>query len=169
MKYVYLSLNIIVYLLAHLLMFFIWRYFFSLDSIDLQIRAIIILFVSATLTIIAPLFIHKRDNIVSRSLYLIMALWAGFSLNSILLAGLYFLIFFIWPSFINLMGTHLELYIIFLPLLMLLPEAWAARSIKVTTAKVKIKNLPEFWWGKKIIHVSDVHLGPIWRQVFLIN
>lgn len=166
MKYVYLTLNIIVYLSAHLLMFFIWRYFFSLDNIYLQTTAAAILFVSAALIIIAPLFIHWRDNIISRALYLVMALWAGFSLNIILFAGLFFLIIFIWPSFIDVIGAYLDIYILILPLLMLLPEAWAARSTKVRLADVKIKNLPEVWQGKKIIHVSDVHLGPIWRQVF---
>jgi uncharacterized protein len=166
MKYVYLTLNIIVYLLAHSLMFFIWRYFFSLDNIYLQITAAAILFISAALIIIAPLFIHWRDNIMSRALYLVMALWAGFSLNSILLAGLYFLIIFIWPSVIDITRAYLDIYILILPLLMLLPEAWAARSIKVSLANVSINNLPKSWEGKKIIHVSDVHLGPIWRQAF---
>jgi predicted MPP superfamily phosphohydrolase len=166
MKYVYLALNITVYLLAHLLMFFIWRYFFFFDSIYLYITASAILFTSVVLTIIAPLFIHWRDNVLSRALYLVMSLWAGFILNSVLLAGLYFLIIFIWPNFINLIGVYLNIYILILPLLMLLPEAWAARNTKVSLADVGIKNLPKNWAGKRIIHVSDVHLGPIWRQAF---
>jgi uncharacterized protein len=166
MKYIYLTVNIIVYILAHVLMFFIWRYFFSLNNFYLQMVAVIILLVSAALTIIAPLFIHWRDNIMSRSLYLAIALWAGFILNSILLAGLYFLMIFIWPNLIDLMRTYLDIYILILALLMLLPEAWAARNTKVSLADVEIKNLPSVWQGKKIIHVSDVHLGPIWRQPF---
>jgi predicted MPP superfamily phosphohydrolase len=31
---------------------------------------------------------------------------------------------------------------------------------------VKIKNLPSAWEGKRVIHISDVHLGPILRQDF---
>jgi len=147
-------------------MFFIWRYFFSLNNIYLQIAAAGILLIFAALTIIAPLFIHWRDNIMSRSLYLVIGLWIGFILNSALLAILFFLIMFIWPNLIILMEGYLHLYILILPLLMLLPEAWAAKFSRVKKTDIKIKNLPEAWREKKIIHISDIHLGPVWRQIF---
>lgn len=166
MKYVFLTLNIIVYSSAHFLMFLLWRYFFSLDSFPSQVSAAAILFLLASLTIIAPLLIHWRDNIGSRALYLIIALWAGFMLNSVILAVAFFIFLFILNDYFLLSSSWSVFYIIFLPLLMLIPEFWAANSIKVKEVDVCIKDLPEAWKNKKIVHISDIHLGPIWRQKF---
>jgi len=42
-----------------------------------------------------------------------------------------------------------------------------ARIIHTTRVDVEIKKLPEFWEGKKIIHISDVHIGHILRSSFV--
>lgn len=40
---------------------------------------------------------------------------------------------------------------------------------KIKNISVEIKNLPSSWQGKKIIQISDVHLGSVNRQNFLIK
>jgi predicted MPP superfamily phosphohydrolase len=40
-------------------------------------------------------------------------------------------------------------------------------NIKVSNIDVSIKNLPEYWVGKKIVQISDVHLGNIVQVDFL--
>lgn len=42
-----------------------------------------------------------------------------------------------------------------------------ARNIQITRENIYIKNLPESWNGKKIGHISDVHIGHINRSSFL--
>lgn len=37
-----------------------------------------------------------------------------------------------------------------------------ARMIKVTPVEVHLRNLPAAWENKKILHISDVHIGWIW-------
>jgi len=165
MKYIFFTLNIIMDLGAHFLLFFIWMHFLPLNNIYVQIAAAAVLLMFLALTVIAPLLIHWRDNIWTRSLYLSIALWAGFMLNTVLFAIIFFLLNFLGIDFIN--SAKLKtVYIILLPLLLLLPEAWLAQTIKVKKITVKIKNLPEAWHNKNILHLSDVHLGPIWRQRF---
>lgn len=167
MKYIFFTLNIIIDLAGHFLMFLIWRYFFGFSSIYLQIAVGIILLCGVFLTVLAPLLVHWRDNMLSRALYLVVSLWPGIMLNSVLLAGLFFLISFLglypasaWTPFAKslLLGVF--------PFLLLLPEAWLAQSTKIKKVSVSIAGLPESWQGKEIVHISDVHLGPIWRQRF---
>ncbi|MDD3285125.1 MAG: hypothetical protein PHG95_00575, partial [Patescibacteria group bacterium] len=167
MKYIFFTLNVIIDLAGHFLMFLIWRYFFAFESTYLQIAVGIILLFAVFLTVLAPLLVYWRDNMLSRSLYLVVGLWAGLMLNSVLLA-LIFIAF-------NSAGVY-EIgswslserwwWMGVLPLLLLLPEAWLAQATRIRRVSAKIIDLPEAWQGKEIAHVSDVHLGPVWRQRF---
>ncbi|MCF7860503.1 metallophosphoesterase [Patescibacteria group bacterium] len=167
MKYIFFSLNIFVALLGHFLIFLIWRHFFNLSDIYLQLALAFLLFCGLMLVVIAPLFIHWRDNIFSRALYVVAGLWAGVMLNSFLVASLYvglkyFGLVTVFADNIN----YKYLYISLIPALMLVFEFYCARVIRVKRRSIRIPNLPDFWQGKKIIHLSDVHLGPVWRQKF---
>ncbi|MDD2680919.1 MAG: metallophosphoesterase [Patescibacteria group bacterium] len=167
MKYIFFTLNITVALFGHFLMFLIWRYFFGFTDFYLQFALAFILFCGLILLVIAPLLIHWKDNIFSRALYVVGGLWSGLMLNTALAAIFYFLLkYFHLNNFIDTLSNGKYLYILIIPLVMILVEFYCARVIRVKRRSIKIKNLPEFWRGKKIIHVSDVHLGPIWRQKF---
>lgn len=167
MRHVFFIFNIVIALLGHFLMFLIWRYFFSFTDVYLQIALAFIVFCGLILLIIAPLLIHWRDNIFSRALYVVAGLWAGLMLNTSLIAIFYFLLKLLsLNNIIDAQRNGRYLYILIIPLAMLLFEFYCARRIKIKNRVVKIKNLPLFWQGKKIIHVSDVHLGPVWRQKF---
>jgi len=165
MKYLLSILTLFSYLGAHVLMFFTWRYFLLITDPYLQIAIAFILLMAIILSIIAPLLIYWKDNIFSRSLYLVIGLWVGLLANSILLAIVYYLFIIIFPS-LELNFYLRSLYITILPILLLIPEAWSARVWKIKRIKVAIKDLPDYWVDKKIIHLSDIHLGPIWRQSF---
>lgn len=167
MKYIFFTLNVIIDLAGHFLMFLIWRYFFAFESPYLQIAVGIILLCAVFLTVLAPLLVYWRDNMLSRSLYLVVGLWAGLMLNSVLSALIFIAL--------NSAGVY-EIgswslserwwWMGVLPLLLLLPEAWLAQATRIRRVSAKIINLPEAWQGKEIVHVSDVHLGPVWRQRF---
>jgi len=45
---------------------------------------------------------------------------------------------------------------------------WHASQIQITQIEVPIKNLPAYWKGKTIVHISDLHLGQV-RGVSLLN
>jgi predicted MPP superfamily phosphohydrolase len=125
------------------------------------------LFCGLLLLVIAPLLIHWRDNIFSRVLYVVAGLWGGLMLNTALVAFFYFLLkYFGLVKIIEDNLNYKYLYISLIPLLMIIFEFYCARFIKIKRHSIKIPNLPDFWQGKKIIHVSDIHLGPVWRQKF---
>lgn len=69
---------------------------------------------------------------------------AGFYAPPALLGGLCFSLFF----FLHLYGT------------------WTSARPLVTKIKVALPNLPSGWRGKKIVFLSDLHLGNVWRARF---
>ncbi len=167
MKYIFFVLNVVTVLAGHYLLFLIWRYFFGLSGFYSQLIVIFLLFVSVFLTVVAPLLVYWRDNIFSRSLYLAVALWMGMMLNIGLVAALFFLLGAV--GFYQTEACPLALkacLISLVPALMLLPEAWLAQTSQIKRFEVKIKDLPAAWVGREIVHISDIHLGPIWRQRF---
>ncbi len=44
---------------------------------------------------------------------------------------------------------------------------WNAYNLKVTDINVPIRNLPDYWKGKTIVQISDVHLGNVHGVAFL--
>ncbi|MDP3837024.1 MAG: metallophosphoesterase [bacterium] len=170
MKYIYIILNISSALFIHFLLYSVWIYFYHIDNIYLQMTLGALLFLSVVLTVLAPTLVHLYDSIVSRALYLVIALWWGLMLNIALVAGALFLLEGLGIVFSFSLSDSIRVIAIgIVPLLMLLPEAWAAQSHKIIRATVKIKDLPAAWAGKEVVHISDVHLGPIWRQRFYDN
>jgi predicted MPP superfamily phosphohydrolase len=45
--------------------------------------------------------------------------------------------------------------------------AWNAFNPQIKNVQVSIKNLPEQWKGKRIVQLSDVHLGHVYQTDFL--
>jgi predicted MPP superfamily phosphohydrolase len=43
---------------------------------------------------------------------------------------------------------------------------WNSTRAQITRVSVSLKNLPEFWHGKKIVFFSDLHLGALWGVGF---
>ncbi|MGE5425934.1 MAG: metallophosphoesterase [Bacillota bacterium] len=165
MKYIFFALNIFCVLLAHLLLFLIWRDFFGIDSRYVQVAVSYLLLGSVSLLAIAPLLMHWRDSVFSRSLYLVLSLWMGVMLNTALIALVMLIADWFAKSFGIEVSSSLRPYAIgILPILILLPEAWAAQSFRIKRRTVYINGLPPIWEGKDIVHISDIHLGPIWRQ-----
>lgn len=43
---------------------------------------------------------------------------------------------------------------------------WIAYHPRIKNISVPIENLPPEWQGKKVIQISDVHLGHIFQHIF---
>ena len=167
MKSIFFTLNVIIDLAGHFLMFLIWRHFFGFSELYLQVTVGVILLGAIFLTVLAPLLVYWRDNIWSRSLYLVVGLWEGLMLNSVLLALVFIVFDFFGVYEISSWSPGVRWWWLgALPLLLLAPEAWLAQATRIRRVSVNIINLPDSWQGKEIAHITDVHLGPVWRQRF---
>ncbi len=167
MKKVFLSLNILAGLLGHSLMFFLWRYFLDVEGRLEQAILGEVLLVAIFLTVLAPFLIYHRDNYFNRGLYLATNLWIGFMINSIIVAGVILLVEYSlvvfniqqdFPFFLQ------QIYFIFLPFLMIPFEVMNAVRHRIKKVEVEITDLPDSWEGKQVVHLTDIHLGPIYRE-----
>ena len=119
------------------------------------------------LTFFSFLFVHNRDSWLVRIYYIISCSWMGCLLNFGLTALALSLVYWFLKIFSVTMPDGL-----FRSLLILITVWLSVRSfkhayhIKIKEDTVIIKNLPTEWENKRIIHISDVHLGPILREKF---
>ena len=158
----------LVLFFAHYFLFFSLIEFFGLHRPTDQWTLGITLFVLAV-SFIGSLFLnHWRENRFTRALYYVSGLWLGLLTNLVL--GFAFvwliLIFFHFIGF-HTDGLGLGRTAIAIALLYSAWGVWNASHFVIKRITVRIPNLPENWRGKKIIQLSDVHLGLTNREDFM--
>ncbi|MBP9779406.1 metallophosphoesterase [Candidatus Gracilibacteria bacterium] len=114
------------------------------------------------------LYASYSDNRKSRYAYFLAAIWLG-------------IVQYLFLTFLGVWGIAviLEKSGIFVSLGLLGEGAMIlsgiialygilhAKKIYITRVDVSIKNLPDYWEGKRIVHISDVHIGHIQRSPFV--
>ena len=118
--------------------------------------------------IFSSLISHWSDNFLTRGYYLISGAWLGI-LNNFVLASILIWIIILTSRFFNL---SLDLKIIASPIFIIafflsIYGIWNAFNPVIKNISVSIPNLPIEWKNKKIIQISDIHLGHIYRKDFL--
>ncbi|HBA36455.1 TPA: hypothetical protein DCZ15_01110 [Candidatus Falkowbacteria bacterium] len=168
MQLFFFALSGLVLLAGHILFWYIIVNFFYLNVASGRIIAAgvtIFLFASVVLS---SYLIHQRDNLFTRWYYILALSWVGLLVNFGVMAGLIVCVRLI-GSFYGFVFPSLYLKIIFLSggVVLSLVGVWRAWSPRVQEYEVRIKDLPAAWEGKSVAQISDVHLGPIYRQHFL--
>lgn len=118
------------------------------------------------LNFITSMFLARAwDNTVSKALYMFGSVWIGILFNALLIMGcglllagliswrLYDLSYF-WAGFILILIT----------LSYSGCTAWNAYHIQSKYLDISIKDLPARWQGKKIVQITDIHLGMIHQR-----
>lgn len=132
-------------------------------------------YVALTLSFLLPLgffaasaLAHFWENAAARGLYVSFAFWMGTFVNILFAA----LVFLAAVSVAKITGFGVSRPILAAVLLSLAFAvsaygAWNAFHPVVKRISVAIPGLPESWKGKTIVHLSDIHLGPVYRAEFL--
>ncbi len=139
------------------------------DIYNYQVRLIlgIIVFILAFSAFLSSIIVHKKDNLLVRLFYLTSCSWLGVLLNFGLSVLVISIIFWITKIVgINLSADLFKVLLITSTLVFSAKSFYNANRIVVKKYTVAIKNLPPAWENKRIIHISDVHLGPVLRQNF---
>lgn len=152
---------------GNLLLWFLAVNLLNINSALGKIVSAIIITILGLSSFISFLLVHRRDTKFVRFYYFISASWMGVLLNFILSVVLYYLIITIF-NFFNLTTSIFfrQLFLIISTLLLSLYGFYKAYKVKIRQEVVTIKDLPDSWCEKKIVHISDVHLGPIHRHDF---
>ncbi len=157
-------LGLPILLLALCFLYFSIAYFFSLRGGPRRVAlALVLLIPSAT-------FIASRgaEEGILGALYYPSGIWLG---TLVTLITFFAAAWAAWgatrlfthsPSPVFYGGAALTLAILYSGY-----GVWNARHPRVVHITVKIRNLPPAWRGQKIVQLSDLHRGRVWREASL--
>jgi predicted MPP superfamily phosphohydrolase len=153
---------------SHYFLYLSFAHFFSVNTTARKIALAVILFLLPTSFLAAMIFGRRADNAAFTFLFFSSTLWLG--------VGLTLMVFFAlaWAAWGTMkVVAHSPGPAVFgwaavaLACLYSAYGVWNAYHPRTEEISVKIKNLPPDWHGKKIVQISDVHLGQILGAPFL--
>jgi len=163
----YFYLNISVLSIGSISAWYLIIFLFGITNPVARLMIGIIILALAVSTFFSSIIIHKKDTLWVRIFYIISCSWLGVLLNFALTALVLTPIF--WLFKINGIILSPESFRILLILGTIISSAksfYNAHEIEVKRYVITIKNLPAAWQNKRVIHISDVHLGPVLREDF---
>ncbi len=155
---------------AHVAVYFSLVKFFAVKSLFIKSFMLwSLVFLGASF--FASIFLARAsDNAFSRGYYFFANIWIGFMINLLLFFALVWLIVFVSSVFHNVSNEKLwAILAIVASFAYSVYGVWNAFTPRVTSINVVIDSLPKEWAGKKIVQISDVHLGNIYREKHLTD
>lgn len=117
-----------------------------------------VVFVLLSIAFVVGVFITaKYNNIFTRVYYKFFAIWQGFLLYFFIASSIYIVSISLGIMVSNYTNTILLCGALFVGIYGVIN----ARKTVVKKVQVPIKNLPEVWKNKKVVWISDLHLGQI--------
>lgn len=117
---------------------------------------------------IASALVHVSESFLARGFYLLAGWWLGLLVNLLLAFLTVFILY--WSAravsyelSLSVLGMIAIIFAVFVSVY----GAWNAFHPQVKEVTVGIKDLPEAWQGKRVVQLSDVHLGSVYRAEFL--
>jgi uncharacterized protein len=152
---------------AHWFLYFSLVNFFNISEGSQKILIGFLIFLGLSF-IISSFLSRISENIFTRGYYSLSGIWLGVLNNLFWATILVWLIilagrFLNWPINSVVLASILFTAAIFISIY----GIWNAMHPQLKNITVSISNLPASWKGKKIIQLSDVHLGQINRENFL--
>jgi len=153
---------------SHYFLYLSIVHFFSVNTVGRKIALAAILFLLPTSFIAAEIFMRRATHRAFTLLFFSSTLWLG--------VGLTLMVFFAlaWVAWgATKVVAHSPGPAVFgwaavaLACLYSAYGVWNAYHPRTEGISVKIKGLPADWHGKKIVQISDVHLGHILGAAFL--
>lgn len=167
MQLIFFGVMALVLLLGHFLLWKFWLSFFNLTTTSSHVYAALIILALFLSVILASYLIHKWDNLFTRWYYILTGFWIGLLANLFISIVVIYFLKLILPI-LNISPAISVYRIIFVSIAVLLSlyGVYGARYSKITEYTVFIKDLPESWNNKVVVQISDVHLGPVYRQYY---
>jgi len=116
---------------------------------------------------ISTILSHISDNFFTSGYYMLSGFWLGFLVNILLVFALLWIvrILGLWFSF-TINNQLLAILVIVSATIFSIYGVYNAFAPVVKSIDVTIENLPSQWVGKKIVQISDVHLGHVYSAKY---
>jgi len=143
-------------------------HFFGITAFEHRTALAVVLFLLPLSFIASSFLAHWNDGLLTRVLYFCSTLWLGVGLTLLTAFGI------AWAAWgaTRVLGQRSNpvwfgLAAVGLTVLYSAYGIANAYHPRIVNLTVRIKNLPPGWHGKKLMHLSDVHLGRILGAGFL--
>ena len=154
--------------LGHVAVFMAMRKFLGIEDLAVQQKLKIIFLILSLLPLIASVLVNNFIGSILNGFYYISAVWLG-TFHWLCFAGIFsWVVYFIVKTFgINLPNQYIGLVLFPLAVLISIYGLYNTYQTQVTSYTVKMHNLPDFWQGKKVVFLSDTHLGNVRGKSFI--
>lgn len=167
MAYLFIIIVLVIFFGSH---WVAYRFFVNVFSVEKRRTKVILRSVLVLLPfsfIGSMILLHFWNNGFIRFLYFIAGLWLGFLINLLVFCFCCTVIFLVAKIF-KKQYSHRGLNRVGLVLIVLLTLLGLINVFvpSVKNVEIEIPALPEEWKGKKIVQISDIHLGAILGNSF---
>jgi predicted MPP superfamily phosphohydrolase len=115
--------------------------------------------------LIASLAAHLFNNALTRGYYYLSGAWIGLIVNLLFaFLGAWLLVWIFQIAGLRLNLLYIGSLAVVLASVISVYGLWNAKHPVVKEISVSIDNLPEQWRGKKIVQLSDLHVGFLYRE-----
>ena len=158
----------IIFAGGHYFIYFSLIKFFNIANLSVRYNLLIILAVLSLSFFVASILARFKENIITRALYFLSGVWLGLALNLVLASLAIWAIYgLILSSGLHWSIKSIAAGIFLVAIFFSIYGVKQASQVQIKNFTVQIKNLPSFWQNKKIVQISDLHLGHIHKKNFL--
>lgn len=165
---IFISTGLAILLGSHFLVYLSMVYFFDMaDPVHKTILLLALLFLSIS-PILATFLTMAKENYFTRGLYFLTGFWIGFFVNLFMAMIVAWII--VDLSWLLKLNTRAESIFLILTGAAFVYSLWGvknARHPQIKQIEAVIPNLPDGWRGKKIVQLSDIHIGHVVRREFV--
>lgn len=153
---------------AHYFLYFSIVRFFSVTNVfHRNVLLVLVAFLTVSF-ILSSVVIHWREDFFTRAFYFVSGFWLGLLVHLLIATAVVWLIFWITKlTGFNVKVTVLSASFFLLALLFSFYGVWNAFNPVIKNISVNIPHLPPQWMNKRIVQISDVHLGLVYGKNFL--
>lgn len=170
MAYFVLFLFFALYFGAHWLVYCFFVCILDCRSINQKYYLKLILSFLAVSFIAAFFVSHFWDNLLTKIFYIFSGLWIGVLINLVIFIALFFLFYSTSKIIKKDINKRIAgALVIFLALAVSVYGIINVFTVRVNHIEVKIKDLPAAWENKKIVQLTDMHLGRVLGESFLLQ
>ncbi|HOZ37041.1 MAG TPA: metallophosphoesterase [bacterium] len=152
---------------SHFFIYHSWLKFTSPVSARLRKMVAVVISLLPLLFIITSFAASRYDYWLFRFTYLVSSLWLGLAVNLFFIFLILWFLFFLSKAFSFYLPLPLAGYFfIFLSFIITIIGTFNSFYPTVRKFDLPFRSLPSSWQGKKVVYLSDLHLGYIYGPKF---
>lgn len=153
---------------GHFFVYFSLVRFLGIEAANAKLWLASILFLLSISFIASSIAAHVSENAFTKLSYFLSGLWLAIGWNLLMALVLS------WAAIgvADLVGwnfnhRYLAIGSVVFAIVLSAYGIWSAYNPRIKNITVDMENLPEKWKGKKVVQLSDVHLGHVYGKDFL--